>query len=76
LALELDTKIPKKFWIRHDLRTSSQLNSPKGMNAKVVFSREGIEKTSFLPVLVDKQLRPEVLRSGDPHYDNALNYVD
>ncbi len=46
------------------------------MNAKVVFSREGIEKTSFLPVLVDKHLRPEVLHSGGPHFDNALKYVD
>jgi len=30
--------------------------------ARAILSRDGIKKVSFLPVLIDKQLRPEILR--------------
>ena len=48
----------------------------RSLIAKAVFSRKGIRQTSFLPVLIDKQLRPEVLRSGDPRFTEAVNYMD
>jgi hypothetical protein len=41
-----------------------------------VLSRKGVTKASFLPVLIDKQLRPEILRHGDPRFDDAVNYMD
>jgi hypothetical protein len=28
-----------------------------------------------LPVLIDTQLRPEVLRRGDAHFDDALRFM-
>jgi len=31
---------------------------------------------SFLPVLIDKQLRPEVLRGGDPRFDDAVRFME
>jgi poly-gamma-glutamate synthesis protein (capsule biosynthesis protein) len=31
---------------------------------------------SFLPVLIDKQLRPEVLKAGDPRFDDAVRYMN
>lgn len=37
---------------------------------------KGVESVSFLPVLVDKPLRPEVLRSGDPRFSEAVSYMD
>jgi poly-gamma-glutamate synthesis protein (capsule biosynthesis protein) len=44
--------------------------------AKAVLTRKGAERVSFLPVLVDKQLRPEPLRNGDPRFSEAVNYMD
>ena len=37
---------------------------------------EGARRVSFLPVLIDKQLRPEVLRAGDSRFDEAMRYMD
>jgi poly-gamma-glutamate synthesis protein (capsule biosynthesis protein) len=48
----------------------------RSMIAKAVLSREGVKRASFLPVLIDKQLRPEVLRKGDPRFDDAVRFMD
>jgi poly-gamma-glutamate capsule biosynthesis protein CapA/YwtB (metallophosphatase superfamily) len=48
-------------------------NMPYGMDgkrslvAKAVISKDGI-RTSFLPTLIDTQLRPEILHAGDPRF--------
>jgi poly-gamma-glutamate synthesis protein (capsule biosynthesis protein) len=44
--------------------------------AKAVLTKKGAERVSFLPAQVDKQLRPEVLRKGDPRFDEAVGYLD
>ena len=46
------------------------------MIAKAVISRAGIRKVSFLPALIDKQLRPEVLKHGDPRFEEAVRFMD
>ena len=48
----------------------------RSLIAKAVFTRDGTPKVSFLPVLIDKQLRPEVLRSGDTRFDDAVRYME
>ena len=48
----------------------------RGLIAKAVLSRKGVEKVSFLPILIDGQLRPEVLRRGDPRFDDMASYMD
>ncbi len=48
----------------------------RSLIAKAVVTRNGIERVSFLPVLIDKQLRPEVLRRGDPRFDDMVGYMD
>jgi hypothetical protein len=50
--------------------------SDRSLIAKVVLTREGVKKVSFLPVLIDKQCRPEVLRHEDPRFDEAVKYLD
>ena len=35
-----------------------------------------MQKTSFLPVLIDKQLRPEVLKRGDPRFEDAVRFMN
>ena len=35
-----------------------------------------MKHVSYLPVLIDKQLRPEVLRAGDARFDDAVRYME
>ena len=48
----------------------------RSLIAKAVFARDGVKRVSFLPVLIDKQLRPEVLRRGDPRFDEAVRFME
>jgi poly-gamma-glutamate capsule biosynthesis protein CapA/YwtB (metallophosphatase superfamily) len=48
----------------------------RSLIAKAVLTPGGVEKVSFLPVLIDKQLRPEILRNGDPRFDDMVGYMD
>ena len=50
-------------------------DAKRSLIAKAVLSREGVERVSFLPVLIDPQLRPEVLRSRDARFEDALGYM-
>ncbi len=51
-------------------------DAKRSLIAKAVLSREGVKRVSFLPVLIDKQLRPEVLRSSDARFDDAVRFMD
>lgn len=51
-------------------------DSKHSLIAKAVLTREGVEKVAFLPVQIDKQLRPEVLHHGDPRFDVVVNFMD
>jgi poly-gamma-glutamate synthesis protein (capsule biosynthesis protein) len=44
--------------------------------AKALLSKKGVDKVSFLPALIDTKLRPEILRKGDPRFDDAVKYMD
>jgi poly-gamma-glutamate synthesis protein (capsule biosynthesis protein) len=48
----------------------------RSMVAKAVIGKGGIEQVSFLPTLIDPRLRPEVLRQGDPRFDDAVQYME
>lgn len=48
----------------------------RSLIVKALLSRDGVEKVSFLPALIDKQLRPEILRPGDPRFDDAVGFMD
>ena len=51
-------------------------DAKRSLIAKAVVNRKGIERVSFLPVLIDKQLRPEVLRAGDARFDDMVRYME
>ncbi len=51
-------------------------DAKRSLIAKAVISKAGVEKTSFLPVLIDKQLRPEVLKRGDTRFDDAVRFMN
>jgi hypothetical protein len=51
-------------------------DAKRSLVAKAVIARDGVKRVSFLPVLIDKKLRPEVLRQGDPRFDDALRFME
>ena len=51
-------------------------DSKHSLIAKAVFTRAGVEQVSFLPVQIDRELRPEVLRHGDPRFETVVNFMD
>ena len=50
-------------------------DAKRSLVAKAMLSGSGVERVSFLPVLIDPQLRPEVLRHGDARFDDAVAYM-
>jgi poly-gamma-glutamate capsule biosynthesis protein CapA/YwtB (metallophosphatase superfamily) len=51
-------------------------DAKRSLLAKAVFGREGISRVSFLPMLIDRQYRPEVLKAGDPRFEDMVRYMD
>ena len=51
-------------------------DAKRSLIARAVLSRDGAKRVSFLPVLIDKQLRPEVLRKGDARFDDAVRFME
>ena len=35
-----------------------------------------MKSVSFLPMMIDEQYRPEVLRAGDARFDDMVSYMD
>jgi len=56
--------------------------APYGLDGKRSFivraevDREGVSRLSFLPVLIDDALRPEVLLHSDPRFGEAVEYME
>ena len=50
-------------------------DAKRSLIAKAVLGPKGVERASFLPVLIDRKLRPEILKAGDPRFDDALAYM-
>lgn len=51
-------------------------DAKRSLIAKAVLAKDGVKRVSFLPVLIDKRLRPEVLRRGDVRFDDALRFME
>lgn len=43
--------------------------------AKAVLAKDGVRSVSFLPMMIDRLYRPEVLRAGDPRFDDMVAYM-
>jgi hypothetical protein len=37
--------------------------------------KKSIERIAFLPILINKRAQPEVLKNGDPRFDDVVGYV-
>jgi poly-gamma-glutamate synthesis protein (capsule biosynthesis protein) len=51
-------------------------DAKRSLITKAVLSKQGVVKASFLPIMIDKQLRPEILRNGDSKFNDAVKYMD
>jgi len=51
------------------------VDGKRSLVAKAVIAKDGI-RTSFLPTLIDTQLRPEILRAEDPRFVDMVRYMD
>lgn len=66
-GVELDPDYPRLAYGKDSKRT---------LIAKAVLTPQGARSVSFLPALVDKQLRPEILHPGDARFAEAVSYMD
>lgn len=51
-------------------------DATKSILVKAIFTKNGVKRVSFLPVLIDQLYRPEVLHHGDKHFDEVVRYMD
>ncbi len=51
------------------------VDAKRSLIAKAQLSKAGVEQVSFLPVLIDRALRPEVLKHTDARFQDALDYM-
>lgn len=51
-------------------------DAKRSLIAKTVLACDGVRRVSFLPVLIDERLRPEVLRHSDPRFDDAVCFME
>jgi poly-gamma-glutamate capsule biosynthesis protein CapA/YwtB (metallophosphatase superfamily) len=51
-------------------------DAKRSLIARAVIAKDGVKRVSFLPVLIDRKLRPEVLRAGDARFDDAVRFME
>jgi hypothetical protein len=73
------SEFAKKYGITMDPdypRLAFGTDAKRSLIAKAMLSSSGVRRVSFLPTLIDKQLRPEVLRAGDSRFNEAVDYME
>ncbi len=50
-------------------------DAKRTLMAKAVLTPQGIKEVGFLPMMIDPLYRPEVLRAGDPRFDDMVGYM-
>lgn len=74
-------------WAHGALRNHTDIDPdyplmPYGKNAKItllakaVLGKNGVKRVSFLPTMIDRRYRPEVLRRGDARFDEVVSYME
>jgi poly-gamma-glutamate synthesis protein (capsule biosynthesis protein) len=52
------------------------VDAKRTLIAKAALTAKGVSRVSFLPVLIDKKLRPEVLKASDARFAESLQYME
>jgi poly-gamma-glutamate synthesis protein (capsule biosynthesis protein) len=69
----------RKYGVKLDPEFPRLAYGPDGRRsliAKTILTKKGVTRVSFLPALIDKQLRTEILRHGDPRFDEMVAYME
>jgi poly-gamma-glutamate capsule biosynthesis protein CapA/YwtB (metallophosphatase superfamily) len=69
----------KKYGVRLDPdypRLPYGTDAKRSLIAKATLGKAGVRAVSFLPVMIDRQLRPEILRAADPRFRDMVAYMD
>lgn len=48
----------------------------RSLLVKAVVSRSGVHRVSFLPMMIDRKYRPEVLHHDDPRFSDVFEYME
>ncbi len=51
-------------------------DAKRSLIAKAVLTKDGVRQASFLPALINTNLQPEVLKRGDPRFDDAVQFME
>ncbi|MBI4191136.1 MAG: CapA family protein [Betaproteobacteria bacterium] len=51
-------------------------DSKRTLLAKAIFSKDSVKRVSYVPMMIDKLYRPEVLHNGDPRFDDMVRYME
>jgi poly-gamma-glutamate synthesis protein (capsule biosynthesis protein) len=51
-------------------------DAKRSLLAKAVMSKTAPTRTSFLPIIIVRNLRPEILQAGDPRFVDMLSYME
>ena len=51
-------------------------DSKRSLLAKAILTKSGVKRVSFVPLMIDTQYRPEVLKNGDPRFDDMAQDMD
>jgi hypothetical protein len=74
-------------WVHGALRNHADQNpeypllpygtdAKRTLMAKAVLTKQGVKEVSFVPMMIDTKYRPEVLKNGDPRFDDMVNYME
>lgn len=51
-------------------------DSKRTLMVKAILGKDGVKEVSFLPMMIDTRYRPEVLKGGDPRFDDMVRYME
>lgn len=51
-------------------------DAKRTLMVKAILTKGGVKEVSFLPMMIDTLYRPEVLKNGDPRFDDMLRYME
>ena len=84
--LRLTKLFPSPSWTRGAVRNHTgsgpelsaatvRWRAKRSLLAKAIFTRSGVKRVSFLPMIIDRRYRPEGRRRGDPRFDDMVRYM-
>jgi len=51
-------------------------DAKRSLVAKAVLTKSGVSRVSFLPALINKQYKPEILKKGDARFNDGVEYME